>query len=83
MTTRDRAALSLDELRDETSAITLRMENERIRLRVRDLCARFGVSAKTVRAIPREALPYITIRSLRLYNRADVDAFESRGGEAR
>jgi hypothetical protein len=47
------------------------------------LRARWHVSAKTVRSIPRDVLPYLelgsgTARKRRRYNPADVEAYEAR-----
>lgn len=44
-----------------------------------DLAARWGVSVKTVRKIPRDALPYLTLGSsdVRRYDPRDVEAYEA------
>jgi hypothetical protein len=43
-----------------------------------DLAARWGVSVKTVRKIPRDALPYLTLGAsdVRRYDPRDVEAYE-------
>jgi hypothetical protein len=46
---------------------------------VRDLAARWGVSPGTVRLIPREQLPYLTLgkSAVRRYSPDDVERFEN------
>lgn len=48
-------------------------------LSVQDLAARWGVSAGTVRKVPREALPYLTLGSstVRRYDPRDVEQYEA------
>ena len=49
-------------------------------LSVQDLVTRWGVSSPTVRKIPRETLPYLTLgeSAVRRYDPRDVEAYEQR-----
>lgn len=70
-------ARSVAEMRAEAEKHARQLEAV-LWLTVRDLATRWGVSLVTVRAIPQEALPYLTLggSKVRRYHPDDVARYE-------
>ena len=73
-----RVARTVSEIRAEAAAHARQIEAV-LWMETRDLAARWGVSLSTVRKIPRDKLPYLTLGEthVRRYHPDDVAAFET------